>query len=752
MRRWLVVAFVVSTAVTSSAGPLPQTQRSAPPVAPTSQVTRENVILAADRLRADRWYPHPDLETSPSMDLRILTFAVSAPVPALRRVAVRALGWMENPKDIQVIAERVSDQDATVRLAAVKAIAQCLWNQKGEAVTQARIALEGQLFVEPDSGVKGAIYETLGTLRYGENDNLGRIEGLLRSPFMPSPMLPEWLSGLRGLETFTRRNPAYGLDAATIKRVRELATDGVLKVPPPPSPPYPPPFVDPVLQALQVMQNIKDDDVNAIQKAVVYHCPMGPLDCGWQIRLIGLQMLDGGDDTFANAIAAGLHDVVYQVRYEALTKMALNIEKTGTCQPLIDAFDDRDPHVVQHAIELLNPKCTERDDLTARLVQWVNMLTDPLNDDHWQQPVAALKTLVKFDPDVAHKLAKTVAATYKVWQVRMAGVHVANALMDEDMAVRLAAHDPDVPIGFLEANVRTEALKTLRTMNSKALPDAAIAALTESDYQLLITAATLLQNTARHDAVTPLLAALTRLTHTEIGTADPPKDTSREARLAILARLQELGQPDDYLQLALKPYLTDVDPLVASGAADVIATFAGARPVPQPTKRAPIEPAGGELQAELQLPIPCATISLDTNQSIVLQMATSDAPVTAARFLELANQKFYDGTTFYQFEPNSFAIAGSPGSNPYSGADRFMRDEIGLPHIFGAVSLSTRGRDTDDGQFFIDLSDQPGFDHEYTVFARVVVTPVGPDVRSVLDHIMEGTKIQTIRTSKCPGR
>lgn len=749
-RFGLLLALVAGTVAAPVAGRWPQAQRPVPPIDTTAQFGVETVELAADRLLADRQYPPPDVEISPSMDLRILTFAIAAPVPALRRVAVRALGRMENPRDIQVIAERVSDPDPTVRTAAAKAVAQCLWNAKGEAITVARIALEGQLIVESNIGVRGAIYETLGGLQYGPNDNIGRIEYLLRPAFMASPMPDEWSSALRGIEVLTRRNPAYGLDAATIKRVRALATDGVTKLYQP-SPSQPPKsFSDPVLTALQIMQNIKDLDVEVIQKAAVYNCPKGP-DCGWEIRLIGLEMLDAGDDRFANALSRARHDDTYQVRYEALTKIAQNIEKTGTCGPLIEALDDRVTHVVQHAVELLSPRCAEREDLTKRLIQWVEMLTDPLNDPRWHVPISALEILVRFDPETAHKLARDVASTHRIWQVRMAAVHVADALVDEDMAARLAAHDPDAPLGFLEANVRTEALKALRRMNSKALPDAAIAALSERDDQLLITASNLLANSARHDAVAPLLDALMRLTRTETGTVDPPRDTSREARLAILARLQELGAPDDSLPGALKSYLTDVDPMVASGAADVIATFAGTRPVPKPTRRPPLEPAEAELLGSR-----CATITLEGNRTIVLQMAMADAPVTAARFLRLVSQKYYDGTTFHRVEVNNFAVGGSPGSNVYSGADRFIRDEIGLLHVFWAVALSTRGHDAGDGQFFIDLSEQTRFDHLFTVFAHVIATTNGQLSVDALDEVLEGTKIETIRETTqaitCPKR
>jgi cyclophilin family peptidyl-prolyl cis-trans isomerase len=50
----------------------------------------------------------------------------------------------------------------------------------------------------------------------------------------------------------------------------------------------------------------------------------------------------------------------------------------------------------------------------------------------------------------------------------------------------------------------------------------------------------------------------------------------------------------------------------------------------------------------------------------------------------------------------------------------FTRDEVGLENWRGTVGLSTRGRDTGDGQLYFNLIDNVRLDHDYTIFARVV--------------------------------
>jgi peptidyl-prolyl cis-trans isomerase B (cyclophilin B) len=122
-----------------------------------------------------------------------------------------------------------------------------------------------------------------------------------------------------------------------------------------------------------------------------------------------------------------------------------------------------------------------------------------------------------------------------------------------------------------------------------------------------------------------------------------------------------------------------------------------------------------------------------------LALFTSEAPATVLRFADLAESGYYNGLTFHRLVPNLMLQGGSPAANDHVGDAHHMRDEVGLwPHVRGAVGISTRGRDTGDAQFFIDLVDNPRFDHEYTVFAQVLN---GIDV---VDRILEGDLIESL--------
>ena len=140
-----------------------------------------------------------------------------------------------------------------------------------------------------------------------------------------------------------------------------------------------------------------------------------------------------------------------------------------------------------------------------------------------------------------------------------------------------------------------------------------------------------------------------------------------------------------------------------------------------------------------RLAAPRARITIRDLGRFDLALFTSEAPATVLRFASLAESGYYNGLTFHRVVPNFVVQGGSPAANEYVGLSEFMRDEVGLwPHVRGAVGLSTRGRDTGDAQFFIDLVDNPRFDHEYTVFAQIL------NGIEIVERILEGDVIDRV--------
>ena len=125
--------------------------------------------------------------------------------------------------------------------------------------------------------------------------------------------------------------------------------------------------------------------------------------------------------------------------------------------------------------------------------------------------------------------------------------------------------------------------------------------------------------------------------------------------------------------------------------------------------------------------------------TLVIKLRPDEAPLNAFRFLRLAEQGYYTGLTFHRLVPNFIVQGGSPHANEHTGDASFSRDEVGLlSNLRGSVGLSTRGRDTGDAQFYVNLVDNVRLDHTYTVFALV---ESGMDV---VDALVEGDVIEKV--------
>jgi cyclophilin family peptidyl-prolyl cis-trans isomerase len=119
--------------------------------------------------------------------------------------------------------------------------------------------------------------------------------------------------------------------------------------------------------------------------------------------------------------------------------------------------------------------------------------------------------------------------------------------------------------------------------------------------------------------------------------------------------------------------------------------------------------------------------------SFVVRLRGDAAPMMAARILALARSGYYDGLSWHRVEHDFVIQGGSPGANEYVGLAQYLRDELGtVPHVRGTVGMSTRGHDTGDAQWFINLKDNLRLNRDYTMFAEVI------EGMDVVDGILEG--------------
>lgn len=278
------------------------------------------------------------------------------------------------------------------------------------------------------------------------------------------------------------------------------------------------------------------------------------------------------------------------------------------------------------------------------------------------------------------------------------------------------------------ANVREAAIGALSRGWGHEADAAAVSALGQRDYQLIVTASNALAGTpARATAVRALTRALDRITRER-------KETSRDPRVAILARLGELG--DTSLVVRLRPYLSDFDAVVADSAAAILGRWTGedarATPVPLRRRTLSIDEAERLVGARLR-------IIMASGDTILVALLADEAPATVSRIAWLARAGWYDGRTFHRVVPNFVIQGGSPGANEYAGDSLYLRDEVyPRTHARGTLGISTRGRDTGDAQLFVNLVDNPRLDFGYTVFG---VVEEGMDA---VDRVLEGDVMRRV--------
>ena len=122
---------------------------------------------------------------------------------------------------------------------------------------------------------------------------------------------------------------------------------------------------------------------------------------------------------------------------------------------------------------------------------------------------------------------------------------------------------------------------------------------------------------------------------------------------------------------------------------------------------------------------------LDTTAgTIVMDLLADRAPNHVALFIKTAESGGYDGTTFFRMVKYGIVQGGDPVTKDAAARGKYGTGGLNLlkPEITdekqtrGAVSATQIPGKADSAgtQFFISITDQPGLDGKYTVFARVV--------------------------------
>ncbi len=314
----------------------------------------------------------------------------------------------------------------------------------------------------------------------------------------------------------------------------------------------------------------------------------------------------------------------------------------------------------------------------------------------WHEGASALVSLSLLAPESSyvrrHRLAR-----HTMPQVRRAAARAATATRDTTLLLRLA-RDRD-------GNVAEAAIQGLARVTGHAHDSVFIARLDHRTPQVALAAATALKGSTHPAATTAATRALAAYRQRDAA-------SERDVRSALRSVLGDSSA---------EPWaLRQRDPLPR----DVIGLALGeSRYVEVVSSRA----HGGA--------------------SFTVELRGDVAPIMAARVLARVRSGAYNGQRWHRVEPGFVIQGGSPADNEYSGTPFFLVDELGgVPHPRGSVGMSTRGHDTGDAQWFVNLRDNARLMRDYTVFAMVI------DGMPVVDQVLEGDEFVVMREVSAPRR
>ena len=667
------------------AGPLPLLGQ-VPPAA-----VRERILLVEDR-RA---------RAPGDMDF-LLRFAQRG-LSVERPSAIRALGRLEDRRQVRALSGFLDDPEPGVRAEAIQALAQALQAYRRDTIAArgdsiwpgALEALGRRVIAESDPAVSGILAISLGRVPYRRDAE--RLEGERRIRML--------------LERVVADAAAATLAARAAETIRRARARG--------------PAVDDSLTGLLRTLVARDGGPewdSARRRALGALLLLGPPDIGLlepalratdaELRRLAVSGLDPAGPSLG-ALLRARHDPAVIVRREAMRSLGRR-PGVAPCETIRDGLGDRDEGTRLLAIDLIGTACTD----TAAALAMLRAVTAP-RPAGWRIFAHALVSIARLDP-AGESVLLTQGATAREWQVRMYAARAARHVRDASLLGRLA--DDAHP------NVREAAIGGLRALSARGADAAALQALRARDYQLVLTAAGALEGTdRREEAARALVEALDRI-------SAEGAETSRDTRLALLVRLREVGAPP--LGDRLRPRLHDFDPVVAESAATLLTLWTG-RTIRADAR--PSIPAAIPLREIEALRGATMRLVMAGGDTLDAELLTDEAPLTVARIARLARRGYYDGLTFHRVVPNFVIQGGSPGANEYAGDGAYMRDELtARSHERGTFGISTRGRDTGDAQLFVNLVDNARLDYDYTVWARVVRG------LEVLDRIGEGDVIRRL--------
>ena len=692
---------------------------------PPLQITVEEVLLAADRMRADRWYPEESEvgdehggRLSRAADMDLLVLASRHPRPELRYIAVREFGRFETPANVTFLSAFLDDLIPLVQVGAADALVQSVLDRpeavneigvaiaaieerlKREVVSTTRAALWLRLVELPLPAALALKYEAewiteiqmMGPMRFGA-------AAALRRMFQTHPREPHPRSE-QTVESWALAGLGQG--------DRSVKVGGQVR--------------GNTQEYLEILQAMRADNDRIAAEAAQFTCRVDvgpdPVACAAPIRELGVRLLNPHNPRHQSLLDRAAKDRLHPISASTAVRKLISSPEMPMCFLLQTAKGLAAERDVIEALEKVKPEryqaCVDWDPSRQLLSDSVRLGVST-TADAWVMPATSYETLAKRLAALKEKgelleslmrLHTEVAVPHLRWEVRAAAARAARSLEDVTTLATLAADD--------HHNVRAAALNGLVALQSPLVFAAAIDALEVPDAHLTITAANALKGMPEPaDAADAVFNALERLTKVR-------RDTSRRARIALLDRLGEFVTPDsvnaEVWANKLRPLLNDFDPPVAAAVAAVLEKITLTPVRARPTRRTGFQPNVAQIMA---IP-PCISFTFEGAVfPIPLVLDRLAAPLAIARLVELINNGYYNGTAIHFLDEN-MGIGGSPAANDEGGLERVIRDEVGNRETGPQLVLLGHDRDHADGRLAIRFRENPSRHRRETVLGRFI--------------------------------
>lgn len=130
--------------------------------------------------------------------------------------------------------------------------------------------------------------------------------------------------------------------------------------------------------------------------------------------------------------------------------------------------------------------------------------------------------------------------------------------------------------------------------------------------------------------------------------------------------------------------------------------------------------------------------------TIKAEIDADTAPITVTNFVNLCEEKFYDGLTFHRIIDGFMIQGGDPNGDGTGGSQETIKGEFSnndvdnpLSHTRGALSMArSQDNDSASSQFFIVQTDSTYLDGDYAVFGYVY------EGMEIVDQICKDTQVE----------